>query len=375
MNVLITGARAPIAADLARACALAGHRVWTADSLRWPVGAASPFIVGSLRMPAPRANPAAFTAALSAACRELRLDAIIPTSEEVFWLAAGAPRLPRTVRVCTSTPATLARLHDKIRFAALATELGYGAPESRAIASREDLDAITRPEDFVLKPAFSRFATRTLIGPTRARLRAILPSAEQPWLAQTRLKGREFCLYNVADRGRLLLHVAYEPALRHGLGASLCFRPVHHAGLRALAARFIAATEFTGQISFDAMADAGRLVALECNPRGTSGVHLAAQQPAALAAALLEGAATPAVLAAPSALKLPILLGQPRAYLRGESRALLRSARDAQAEAGISAFAQLRALGELSWRALRSGRGLAAASTADIEWNGEPLHG
>jgi hypothetical protein len=44
--------------------------------------------------------------------------------------------------------------------------------------------------------------------------------------------------------------------------------------------KFVAATQFTGQIAFDfiEMSD-GQLFALECNPRTTSGVHTLADQP------------------------------------------------------------------------------------------------
>jgi len=41
MNILVTGARAPIAADIAKALAQSGHKVWMADNLRTPISASS----------------------------------------------------------------------------------------------------------------------------------------------------------------------------------------------------------------------------------------------------------------------------------------------------------------------------------------------
>lgn len=378
MNVLITGARAPIAADIARALALAGHRVWAADSLRWPLAGASPFVQATLRLPAPRNDFRGFVAMLRHACTQLSLDAIIPTSEDVFWLAAAAPELPSSVHVRTSPLSVLAPLHDKIRFACLATELGYGAPEAHAILRPADFAQLSDPAAFVLKPTYSRFASRTLIAPTACQLAQLQPSPEQPWLAQSLVRGREYCLYNVAVAGRLALHVAYEPTLRFGPGAGIYFSPIVDERLRAFSEKFITATQFDGQISFDVIDTASGLVALECNPRGTSGAHLAAQAPTAFAAALLaETPPTlnpPFLLTEPRVLLLPLLLSQPQILLRHHGRQLLRAARDANSAAGLSIFAQARAFAELAWIATRSRLSFAAASTADFEWNGEPIH-
>jgi hypothetical protein len=375
MNILVTGARAPIAADLAKALALSGHKVWVADSLNSPVGAGSPFIQRSLRLPPPRPDFSSFQAALLTTCAEFDIGAIIPTSEEVFWLAGAAPALPPSVNLRTSPLPVLARLHHKGTFAILSANLGYGVPATHKISHESDLAQLGDLHDWVLKPVYSRFGARTLISPGPRELRNFQPTPAQPWLAQTRLIGREYCSYNVAESGKLLLHVAYEPMGRIGVGASTYFSPVRNDALRLMSERIIAATAFTGQISFDAIETPQGLAALECNPRGTSGVHLAAQQPAALAAALLgqPAALDPEILPAPRMLFLPLLLGHPGWCLRADGRRRLRAARDALAAAGIPLGAQLRALAEMSGRALRTGVSIPTASTADIEWNGEPI--
>lgn len=372
MNVLVAGARAPIAADLARALAVSGHRVWVADSLRWPLAAASPFIAGYMRLPAPRREFGNFCAQLARACERLQLDAIVPTSEEVFWLAGARAHLPARVDLRTSALPVLARLHHKGEFARLATELGYGAPENVVLASPAEVAALRSPERYVFKPVFSRFAARTLLAPSRSELARLAPTAAEPWLAQTRIAGRELCAYNVAHDGRLLLHVGYEPLVRHGVGASISFGPVEHAGLRELSARVVAATRFTGQISFDVIeSDTGHLVALECNPRGTSGVHLAAQHPQILSAAVLGRLSAPVASLAvePRQLHVPMLLSHPpawRNWREGRERDALRAA-------GLSLGGQLRSLLEMAFLASRQGTSIARASTADFEWNGEAM--
>jgi len=377
MNVLVTGARAPIAADIAKALSLSGHRVWVADSLNSPVSAGSPYIQDALRLPPPRADFSAYRSALAATCAQFGIGAIIPTSEEIFWLAGAAPFLPPSISVRTSPLAVLDRLHHKGTFALLAASLGYGVPASHKISQASDLAQLGDLTGWVLKPVYSRFGARTLIGPTPRQLRKVRPTPDQPWLAQTRLTGRELCAYNVAAAGKLLLHVAYEPMGRIGIGASAYFSPVRHEALRLMSERIIAATGFTGQISFDTMEAPQGLAALECNPRGTSGVHLAVQQPSVLAAALLgeRRELAPDFFPEPRMLRLPLLLSHPGLWMRPDGRRRLRAAQDALAAAGVPLGAQIRALAEMAGRALRAGVSIPTASTADIEWNGEPIGG
>ena len=377
MNILVTGARAPIAADIAKSLSLAGHRVWVADNLRYPVGAASPFVQELVRLPSPREDFHAFVAALLVVCTQFEINVVIPTSEEVFWLAAAAPGFPSSIKLRTSSFSLLHQLHHKGSFAALASRLGCGAAENHEIVRSSDFARLKDPSRYVLKPVYSRFASQTLIGPTAKELRRLRPGPANPWLAQTRVEGRELCVYNIAEAGRILLHVAYQPQFRVGLGASVYFLPMVHDGVRAMSERIIRENRFTGQISFDVMETVGGLVALECNPRGTSGVHLAAQQPAALSAALLGCPPDPATpfLASPRMLLLPMLMQHPGIVLHANGRRLLHEAQDALGAAGISFFAQARAFAEMGWRAARLGMNLPRASTADIEWNGEPIGG
>lgn len=375
MKILVTGARAPIAADIAQAFSIAGHQVWVADNLRFPVSAESPFVQGLVYLPAPRENFPAFVSTLLTICSDLAIDTLIPTSEEVFWIAAAAAALPPFVNVRTSPLSTLSQLHHKGSFAKLAARLGYGVAESHQITQRAEFARFENPMHYVLKPVYSRFASRTLIAPTKRQLDRLQPSPSDPWLVQTRVEGREWCVYNVADAGRLLLHVAYEPMFRIGVGASVYFSPTDDDRLRLLSAQIIRETHFTGQISFDVMETKSGLVALECNPRGTSGVHLAVQQPAALTAALLGH--TPelssAFRAAPRMLTLPLLLHRPGSIFRAQDRRRLRDAKDALHAAGIPLFAQARAVAEMGWCALRKGMTIPRASTVDIEWNGETI--
>jgi hypothetical protein len=157
---------------------------------------------GSIRLPSPRLNFPAFAKSLATTCTALSIKAIVPTSEEVFWLARAVPSLPADVSVRTSALPILAQLHHKGIFAQLATDLGYGAFENINITKPADLAKLGDPRRFVLKPVYSRFATRVLISPTPDELTHVSPSPENPWMAQTRISGRELCAYNVAHEMR-----------------------------------------------------------------------------------------------------------------------------------------------------------------------------
>jgi hypothetical protein len=72
-------------------------------------------------------------------------------------------------------------------------------------------------------------------------------------------------------------------------------------------------------------------------------------------------------------LLLPLLLQHPGALFDPIARSRLRAGKDALAAAGLSWRSQIRALVELAGLSARTRTSLAAASTADIEWNGEPM--
>jgi hypothetical protein len=375
MNILVTGARAPIAADIARVLASAGHRVFTTDSLRFPVGRFAPGIEGYIRMPAPRPDFRAFADAVNQFCVDNCIELVIPTSEEVFWLAQ-VPTWPAECRLLAPSAAVLEQMHNKGTFAQLANTLGIGVGTSHllhSLAEATNFLSDHNPADFVFKPVFSRFATRVLVSPTDGEVRAQQFDSHNPWLAQPRAYGEEVCLYNVAHEGELLLHVAYRPRWRAGQGASIYFEPVEDASLRELSERVARATSFTGQMSFDVIQTATGPVAIECNPRGTSGVHLAAQASQEFARALLGGRAQVTGLA-PRMLAVPLLMYHPRILASAGGRREWHAARDAMREAGVPIYAQLAATSELLLRSAGRGTDPLEAATADIEWNGSGTH-
>jgi hypothetical protein len=379
-TVIITGARAPAALHLARIFHGAGHRVILADTFRYPMSRATRMKHAYARLPSPRQNFAEYCAGVAALVRRETPDIVVPTCEEVFYLAAVRDRRGIDIPLFAPHFDLLAKVHNKADFAELATGLGADPPATVRLLSGEDLSSLSQPsEQLVLKPAWSRFGSRVLIRPSRDAIDALRPTAADPWVAQTYLPGEEISAYAVAFNGRLAAFQSYKPTYRVGQGAGVAFAPVDDPIAQKFADGLVARLNWTGQISFDFRRDAqGALHVIECNPRATSGVHYFAAADG-LDASILEGRPARASSTAPMTLPLAMLAyGLPDA-MRHQGFAQWR--RDFAAMQDISAWpgdrglllAQFRALGEITVRALRNGTGLVEASVRDIEWDGEPL--
>lgn len=378
---IVTGARAPVALDLARALRSAGEDVHLADSV-------TPFAAKGLRpripihrLPAPRGDFAGFRKALLALLDRIGGALVLPTCEEVFWLAEAARRDGWSDRLLAPPPALLRTLHSKAEFAALAASLDLNPPETRVLDGAVHAgDLPFAPEDLVFKPEFSRFATATLIGPAADDIPAIRPSPQRRWVAQRRVQGDEFCSWAFAFAGRITAFAAYRPRWRQGKAAAFQMEAVELPALRAISERIAAATGMTGHLAFDAIVEAdGCVRPIECNPRAVSGLHLFDAK-AELATALTGSVILPEPPAGTLRHLAPAmaLLGLPQALLSGRGRALLEDWR-----AGIDAIERegqgLVTLGCLldaarfAVTAIRSRRSPAGATTADIEWDGEPM--
>lgn len=374
-NVLITGARAPVAVDLARSFEAAGHRVHLADSVTGWAARLSRSVSATHALPPPRSNFAGFVVGLRDLVARLDPIAIIPSCEEVFYIAAAG----LGCRVLAPPLDALRTLHSKISFAEHARGLGLAAPETWRIECRADLDALAvAPEALVLKPDFSRFATHTLIRPTRAQLAAIVPTPAQPWAAQRFVVGEELCLWSFARGGRLVASVVYRPSWRHGKAAAYAFEAVECSGALAVARTIAAVGSLTGHLSFDLIVTAeGAVVPIECNPRAVSGLHLFDAHSDLARAMLGEGKAH-AVDGLRYLGPAMALLGAPAALASGRLGAWVRDIRrgkDAVGRPGDRrpAVGALVDAGRFAARALLSRRSPAGATTGDIEWNGEPI--
>lgn len=383
-RVLITGGRAPVAVDLARSFAAAGAHVVVADSAPCFLARATRAAAKAVRVPRPRQEPWAFARAIREIVVREQIDLIVPTCEEVFYLGRFAAELRAVAELFCADFPLLEELHDKERFTRLARGLGVEVPETWRLASPADVAAlVARPDELVFKPVFSRFAVHTLVRPTAEAMRAIAPTASRPWVAQRFVAGRELCSYAVACGGRLTAHALYEPTWRAGRGSGYYFQPVRRPAIEAFTARLAAKLNYTGQIAFDFIeSPEGRIHVIECNPRATSGLHLFAGSEKLARA--FGGSATE--VARPDD-ERPAMLGAAMACIGGWQAMRTftpgrwlgdgRRARDVLWSWRDPAPAFFVFVGLAATLALAARRGVTpqAASTRDIEWDGEEIPG
>lgn len=380
-RVLITGARAPAALDLARSFRAAGYEPHMADSTPARMARLSRAPKAVHRHAPPRQDPAQFRADLAALVRRLDPVLIVPTCEEVFHLAAAAEALGLEPRLFAPGIETLGRLHSKTAFAKHCRRLGLRAPASVRVTDYLGLGKLTPEADRrVFKPEFSRAGVRTLVRPAPRAAARLKPTPRDPWCVQDAVAGRELCFYGVAVEGRLAAFAAYAPAWQMRGGASYAFEPVEAdlaKRLQAIAAR-LAVYVHRGQFACDLIVDAdGEPWLIECNPRATSGVHLFGQGPE-LARAIMGGA--PAAPTPELRMLGPAmwLFGLPRAAADGALqrwKADYRRGLDVVGAPGddLPVLGALMDSLRFQVAAFARGRPLAAEMTSDIEWNGEPL--
>jgi len=384
MNILLTGGRAPATLDLARTFHRAGHAVFAAESLPQHLSRPSRAITRSFLVPPPRQRTEHFIRAIADIISAQHIDVLIPTCEAVFYVARGREQFP--CRVFVESLDRLDMLHNKLKFIEQAVDFGLPVPSTRPISGKADLkDALSEWPDLVLKPAYSRFASHTLIKPTLEEAWASFgAAADTQWLAQLYVGGRQICTYSVCHGGRVAAHTAYASDFTAGQGATILFQHLEHSATLNWVRRFVECFAFTGQIAFDFIETAGgQVFALECNPRTTSGAHLLAHCPGFASTFMRADAplVTPCAKSAPRQLLSAMLVyGLPAALRNRHFAAWLTvffASRDVvfDWEDPLPALFQFRSIAQYLRLARRRRITALEASTYDIEWNGQPEPG
>lgn len=400
MRVLILGGRAPVALDHARRFAAQGWTVYVADSIPCRISGWSRSVTRTIRLPSPRDALASFALSLAKIIESERIDLVLPTCEEVFYLGRIRHLLPVSCNVFVAPFEQLSELHSKWRFLQLASSSARFASGAARIASGAeegcgvDVPVSERVSDLnaarewaagrpvVLKPEFSRFGVHVRIYPDGIPDHAPELARLGRWVVQEFHRGTEICSYSIAVAGRLCAHVAYRPSYRLASSSSYYFDPVSMPRIEQFVERFVARIGFTGQISFDWIDGGdGRLAVLECNPRAISGLHLFGMTdalPAVISgqstACIALGNPRPRMLAGVMlGVGLPTALAHSRFsqwradWLRAAD--VLSVPGDSKPYAGamldMTSFLRL---------AIKNRSTLRAAATRDIEWDGETLH-
>ena len=379
-RVLVTGARAPAALDIARSLKTAGFEVHMADCVPARIARWSKAPAAVHRHASPVQQPARFASDIRTLIDQIDPIAILPTCEEVFHLAALAQAQSWSDRLIAPQFERLATLHHKGRFAALCEDLGLPVPTTTVVTDSTSLIGDAAGTDVVVKPVWSRFGAQTLIRPDATALAALRLSAATPWVVQSRVEGEEVSLYAVAHDGRLSAFSAYRSDWRTRGGAAYVFSPLGGPLFNRLQAMAQTLATFVGrgQFACDAIVDAaGQPWLIECNPRATSGVHLYGRGTAFGLALLGREVAEPgpdlwlnSVMFDSFGLADALRTRRFAAWREDRCRSHDILSAPGDPAPGLGALVDAAGFG---LRALASGHGLAQAMTADIEWNGQPL--
>ncbi|TYC79852.1 ATP-grasp domain-containing protein [Stappia sp. BW2] len=377
-TILITGARAPVALHHARLFHAAGWRVVLADMPARPLSSSSRACACYQRLPSPRFHPEEFADALDDLLEREKPSLIIPTCEEIFYLAALRERRGLAVDLFAPGFDLLQAAHNKHDFIRLCERFGIAVPETRLLTSQEDLtDLRAEARNLVFKPVWSRFAGQVLVSPTAGKLQQVVPSAAMPWVAQERVPGEEISAFAVARGGKVLAVSIYRSLYRAGAGAGVCFEPVRDTAARDFVETFARNSGWTGQVSFDLMRlEDGSVRPLECNPRATSGLHFFKDADSFVRALVKGGEEVLPDVARIQAVRLAMwVYGLPAALRSRNIRHFRKVLGAAEEILGTSVDpapgrAQIPALLEIAAVALRNRISLQSASTRDIEWNG-----
>lgn len=374
--VLLTLGRLPKALDLARGFHGAGWRVVVADPFSWHLCRLSRSVAESHAVTAPAEDPAAYRADLLRVIEAEGVDLVVPVSEESLYAVTIADALPPGVRLFSEPQARLLELHDKARFIERARALGLPVPQTERLGS-EAAEALARTGQVVIKPIHGCSGGGVLF----CEAGEALPDAgsRPPCVVQQRLSGRHLSSFTLAHEGKVRASVLYEGTVFSGSVAVAFRRLARHAKAEAWIGKFLAESGYSGFLSFDFIEEDGECLAIECNPRVTSGIHFL--EPRALAEAVIDPESQhPIAFRREQALQqfFPCLTETQAALLKGRgfreklgwllrSRDVMWSWRD-PLPLWLMTFAAYQILYMTIFKGLTFGE----AATRDIAWREEP---
>jgi len=267
MNILLTGGRAPATLELCRAFHHAQHHVFTAESVQGHLSQFSNSVRQNFLVPPPRQQTQVFIHSLQEIIQEVGADLLIPTCEEIFYVAAFRESL--ACRVFVDDFEKLAMLHNKWEFVKKARSFQLSVPETVLLNGPDDLRrAFSNWQALVIKPAYSRFAKKTLVLPSlQEALDQVSFEQNAPMLAQKYIAGKAISTYSICHNGHMAAHTAYESKFTAGRTGTVLLTHVEHEGIGAWVKTFVERIQFTGQIAFDFIEDPrGAFFVIECNP-------------------------------------------------------------------------------------------------------------
>jgi hypothetical protein len=273
VRVLLTESASLTCRETLTVLGRAGMAADVVSSGRWTIGQFSRWRGRGVRLPAPAADPVGYLRALGevGGC----YDAVLPTHEQAWLIAAGRHLLPPRFPVAVASVESFDRVQSKIAFARLLDELGLPQPRWW-LPDQPPADA---PGQVWVKAAFGtagRGVRHVGTAQEAGRLAAQLAAAGSPAMCQENAPGQYGQAQAVFDHGRMVaVHTAV--TVGPGVGGSAAARlSVDHRLARDAVERIGAALTWHGGLTIDYLHQEGRPQIIECNPRMVEPANAAA---------------------------------------------------------------------------------------------------
>lgn len=275
-NVFFTGGRSPYTLSLLRLFHNKGYKIYVGETYSSNIAGVSKYVEKNLLLPPPSQEPDNFNETLKKYVLDYKIDLLIPTCEEVFYISKYMDELNKYCKVFTVDISKLKTLHSKYLFIQLLIKIGVNYPQTKIFTNIDLLKEEVKNQDFfVIKPEFSRFASLTIIN-NKSKVEEMKISEDYPWVIQEFIDGEAFCSYSVAYEGKVTAHSIYPSFYRAGQGATIYFESAVVPEIDEIVGKIVKELNYTGQISFDFIKckKTGKCYPIECNPRSTSGIYL-----------------------------------------------------------------------------------------------------
>ncbi len=375
-KLLLTGARAPVTLDLARNLHKFNHTVYVADCWKFPIARHTNTVSGAYELISPRENLTKFKSQLIHIIRENNIDFLVPTCEEVFYIARIKNELSQYCKVICPDFDLISQLHSKRHILTLAEGCGVGIPIT-AVFTRDDINEVNNNlNNYIIKREYGRFGVSVWCNLTEDLIDE-LSHSDQTLLLQQKIAGEEFCTYTIAHNGEVMAHACYQPIYRIQDSASMYFKPIQHEKIEKFVTAFVKRHNISGQVAFDIKEHDNEIYLIECNPRTNSGLHLLTLND--LGAALAGKTKATQVQTQPAMLGYAMWLSSfPRALLAGKIKQWLQDYKAAREVVYLKQdkslfFYQCLAICEWIYKSCKHRVNLREVSTFDIEWNGDEI--
>ena len=283
MRVLLSEASSLTAREYLSVLGPSGIRVDVASSSRLAIARFSRWCHRVVRVPRSADDPRGYLAAIAAALRQGRYDALLPTHEQAWLFAAGRRLLPADAPLAVSDIEAFDQIQGKLACCRLLDALGLPQPAWSALASADDARRAELP--CWLKASFSTAGrgVRYVTSPGQAAGAYGELAAAGPVLAQQPAAGTYAQVAGLFAHGCLVaVHTSEQAGL--GAGGSAAARvSVDHPQARADIEKLGAHLGWHGGLTLDYLHRNGTPQYIEANARtvepgnpAASGINLPA---------------------------------------------------------------------------------------------------